>query len=59
METWRQTGRLLYELRRIGQVIPLADALIAVHALKNDCEVYARDEHFQRVPRLKLHEVGN
>jgi hypothetical protein len=36
----------------------MADLLIAVLAMEPDCPVYTLDEHFQRVPGLRLHQVG-
>ena len=56
-ETWRQAGRLLFDLRRRGQTISLPDALIAALALEGGHQVYTLDEHFQRVPGLGLHEA--
>ncbi|MBI2861187.1 MAG: PIN domain-containing protein [Chloroflexi bacterium] len=56
-ETWRQAGRLLQYLRRQGQIIPLADALIAVLALEGNHQVFTMDNHFQRVPGLRLYEA--
>lgn len=55
-ETWQRAGRLLFDLRRRGLTVPLADALIATIALMGGHEVYTLDEHFQRVPGVKLHE---
>ena len=57
-QTWILAGRILFDLRLRGQTIPLPDAVIAAHALAGDHELYSLDEHFSRVPGLKLHEVG-
>lgn len=56
-ETWAQVGRLLFELRRRGETIPLADALIATLAREGNHEVYSRDAHFKKVPGLRIHEA--
>lgn len=56
-ETWRRTGRLLFDLRREGVTLPLPDALIAALALEGGHQVYTLDEHFQRVPGLRLYEA--
>lgn len=58
-DTWRRAGRLLFDLRRQGLTIPLADALIAALALEHQCHVYSMDEHFRMVPGLKLHAEGS
>lgn len=57
-ETWRRAGRLLFDLRRQGLTLPPTDALIAALALEGDHYLYTLDEHFQRVPGLKLHQAG-
>ena len=56
LQTWQGTGGLLALLQRQGQRIPIADALIAALALQHEISVYTRDEHFQRVPELDLHQ---
>ena len=43
------------ELRRRGKLIPDLDLLIAATALRHDLTVISRDEHFRRVPGLKLY----
>ena len=53
--TWRDTGRILGDLRRRGSAISLPDAAIAALALEQGLQVYTRDDHFQRIPGLELH----
>jgi predicted nucleic acid-binding protein len=55
-ETWVLAGRLMFDLARQGQSIPLNDAIIAAHALVASYELFTRDEHFRRVPGLQLYE---
>lgn len=57
-ETWRRTGSLLLDLRRRGLIIPLADAVIATQALEGDHQLYTLDDHFRRVPGLRLYEAS-
>ncbi len=45
------------QLRGQGRLIPLTDLIIASLALEGDHQVFTLDEHFQRVPGLKLHEA--
>ncbi len=52
---WRSAGRLLFDLRRQGLAMSLADAFIAAIALEGGHQVYTLDEHFQRVPGLRLY----
>lgn len=54
-DTWTRAGELSYRLRRQGRAIPLTDLVVAAIALKHDHHLYAVDEHFQRVPDLKMH----
>ncbi len=55
--TWRGAGRILSDLERRGSTIPLTDAAIAALALEHGLQVYTRDDHFQRIPGLALHEA--
>ncbi len=57
-EAWQRTGRLLFDLGRRGVTLSFADALIAALALEGDHQVYTLDEHFQRVPGLRLYEAS-
>jgi predicted nucleic acid-binding protein len=52
--TWLLAGRILFDLARRGETIPLPDAIIAAHALVGDHEVLTKDEHFERVLGLRL-----
>ena len=54
-DTWNKVGSLSYQLRRQGMALVLVDLLIASLALENDFELYTLDEHFQRIPGLRLH----
>ena len=56
--TWVQVGALSYRLRQEGLAVGEVDLLIAALALEHGHEVYTLDEHFQRIPGLRLHEVG-
>lgn len=58
-KVWQEAGRLLFHLRARGLSVPLPDAIIAALALEGGHEVYTLDEHFQRVPGLRLHEAGS
>jgi predicted nucleic acid-binding protein len=55
-EAWLAAARILYDLKRIGQIIPLADAIIAAEALLSESAIYGHDEHFRRVPGLRIHQ---
>jgi hypothetical protein len=55
-EAWLAAARILYDLKRAGQIIPLADAIIAAEALLSESTVYGHDEHFRRVPGLRIHQ---
>ena len=57
MGTWRSAGQILLSLRHQGRTISVPGALIASLALEGGHQVYTLDEHFQRVPGLKLHEA--
>ncbi|MBI4337181.1 MAG: PIN domain-containing protein [Chloroflexi bacterium] len=55
-ETWVHVGSLSYQLRQQGLALAPVDLLIAALALEHGHEVYTLDEHFQRVPGVKLHQ---
>ncbi len=56
--TWSRVGTLAHILRQRGRSVAMIDLVIAALAIENDCSVYTLDEHFQRIPGLKLHKVG-
>ena len=55
--TWVRAGELAMQLRSEGRLIPLTDLVIASLAMEGGHQVFTLDEHFQRVPGLKLYEV--
>ena len=55
-QTWRRAGSLMAELHWRVQPIPLPAAVIAAQALEHQCHVFTRDEHFRRVPEVKLYD---
>ena len=56
-ETWITAGALSYQLRVKGVTVSLPDLVIASLAMEGDHEVYTLDNHFQRIPGLKLYNV--
>ena len=58
IDTWITVGSLSFQLRRAGVTLGMMDLLIAALALEANHEVYTLDEHFQRVPGLRLHQAG-
>ena len=54
--TWEDVGRLSFELRREGKMIPLSDCLIATLSKENHCLIYTLDAHFKRVKDLRFHK---
>lgn len=57
-DDWNKVGLFLRVLRRNGLSVPLADAIIAYLALKNNCKIWTNDNHFKLIqfimPNLKL-----
>lgn len=56
MPAWRRTGELAASLRRQGIALPLSDLMIGSLALEHGHEVYTVDEHFRRIPGLRLYQ---
>jgi predicted nucleic acid-binding protein len=52
---WYRAGQISLELRQRGLTIPLQDAIIAAQALAGDHDLFSKDEHFQRIPGLRLY----
>ncbi|MBI2935391.1 MAG: PIN domain-containing protein [Chloroflexi bacterium] len=57
-ETWTMVGAFSYQLRQQGATLVLVDLLIAALALEGDHRLYTLDDHFQRVPGLRLYKGG-
>ena len=58
-DDWMRAGRLSQDLRRLGQTTPLSDLVIGCVAIRNDVPLLHRDEHFGRIPGLRLLLPGN
>ena len=54
--TWRLASELLLDLRLRGEMIPVADAIIAAHGLIDGHSIYSTDRHFHRINGLQLYE---
>ena len=54
---WNTAGNLLGKLRRRGITVPLTDALIAVVAKRNGCNILTIDQHFDHL-EIPLYPVG-
>ncbi|MGP8197943.1 MAG: VapC toxin family PIN domain ribonuclease [Limisphaerales bacterium] len=58
---WEFAGECAWRLRDKGQIIPWNDILIGSLALRWECRVYARDQHFEimrDVLGLRLYKPG-
>lgn len=56
----RRFARIRGELRRLGQLIPDPDILIAATALQHDLILLTRNvKDFQRIPDLRLYQQSN
>ncbi len=49
---WYTLGEQLYMLRTHGLTVPLADAIIACLAMKNDVPVWTHDNHFRKMQEI-------
>lgn len=52
---WVKAGKLSSSLRRRGINIPLTDIAIAVLAIEKDITLFTLDNHFTKIPDLKLY----
>ena len=51
-QTTHHYARLFQQLRQQGTPIPTNDLWIAALAIQHDLPLYARDQHFGRIPQL-------
>lgn len=54
--TWRLSEELAWNMDRSGKILPLADLIIAVCALRTDAEILTDDQHFEFIPNLRIAE---
>jgi predicted nucleic acid-binding protein len=48
-ETWEIVEEILFKSKRKGITLPFQDAIIAAAAIKNNCELWTRDNHFSMI----------
>ncbi len=56
-QTWLSTGELSFSLRRKGITLPISDIVIACLARENNCHIFSLDQHFEKIPKLKMHQI--
>jgi predicted nucleic acid-binding protein len=56
-DIWVTAGEISASLRGTGITIPLSDLTIAAIALSGDHEIFTIDPHFNKVDRLRLHNI--
>lgn len=54
LNTWIETGRLAFTLRRQGITIPTTDLIIATLARRENCALLTLDHHFKKIPGIQL-----
>ena len=54
LNTWIETGRLAFTLRRQGITIPTTDLIIATLARRENCAICTLDHHFKKIPGIQL-----
>jgi len=51
---WMNTGKLSFNLRKKGITVPITDSLIAVIASRYKMRILTLDNHFKKIPDVKL-----
>jgi len=54
---WITAGEISASLRRTGITIPLSDLIIAATALSGNYEIFTVDPHFNKIDRVRLHNI--
>ena len=55
LNTWIQSGRISFALRKKGITIPTTDLIIANLSLENNCKIFTLDLHFNKIPRINIY----
>jgi len=55
LNTWIQSGRISFALRKKGITIPTTDLIIASLSLENNCKIFTLDLHFNKIPRINIY----
>ncbi len=55
-DDWMQIGLLLARLRGCGLSVPMADAIIAYLALREDAAIWTKDRHFTLMASV-MHDI--
>jgi len=55
INTWIQSGRISFALRKKGITIPTTDLIIASLSLENNCKIFTLDLHFNKIPRINIY----
>lgn len=56
VSSWSLAGKISFDLRRKGIIIPITDCLIAALSLENDCQILTLDPHFSQIPQITLYK---
>jgi len=54
LNTWIQSGRISFVLRRKGITIPITDLVIASLSLESRCRIFTLDLHFNKIPDINI-----
>jgi len=54
INTWIQSGRISFALRKKGITIPITDLVIASLSLENKCRIFTLDLHFNKIPNITI-----
>ena len=54
INTWIQSGRISFALRKKGIATPITDLVIASLSLENNCKIFTLDLHFNKIPNINI-----
>ncbi len=54
INTWIQSGRISFALRKKDITIPTTDLIIASLSLENNCKIFTLDLHFNKIPNVTI-----
>lgn len=59
VETWIRAGHINFDLKRQGNILALADVVIAALSMQHNVPLYTTDGDFNRIPGLQIYSFDS
>jgi tRNA(fMet)-specific endonuclease VapC len=54
---WQKSAELSASLKKNGLNLPLSDIFIAAICLENNLPIFTLDDHFEKIPEVKIYKI--